>query len=53
MKYPKFLNNNDLIGVTAMSAGVGRYNDSFDLSIKNLNTIKVTDTVEKEFSDLL
>ena len=37
MKYPKFLNNNDLIGVTAMSAGVGRYNDSFDLSIKNLN----------------
>ena len=37
MKYPKFLDNNDLIGVTAMSAGVGRYNDSFDLSIKSLN----------------
>lgn len=37
MKYPKFLSNNDVIGITAMSAGVGRYSESFDLSIKNLN----------------
>lgn len=36
MKYPKFLDNNDLIGVTAMSAGVGSYNEMFDLSIKNI-----------------
>lgn len=36
MKYPKFLSNNGVIGVTAMSAGVGSYNELFDLSIKNI-----------------
>ena len=36
MKYPKFLHNNSLIGVTAMSAGVGRKLDEFNLSIKTI-----------------
>ncbi len=46
MKYPKFLENNSVIGITAMSAGVGRDNESFDLSIKNLNDngFKVVET---------
>ena len=37
MIYPKFLNNNSKIGITAPSAGVGHKLNSFDLSIKNLN----------------
>lgn len=37
MNYPKFLENNNKIGVTALSAGVGRKLDSFSLSIENLN----------------
>lgn len=37
MKYPKFLKDGSVIGVTAMSAGVGCYNELFDLSIKNIN----------------
>jgi len=36
MIYPKFLNNNSTIGITAPSSGVGHKLDSFDLSIKNL-----------------
>ena len=35
MKYPKFLNeNNNTIGVCAMSSGVGHKLDSFDASIR-------------------
>ena len=37
MIYPKFLNSNSTIGITAPSSGVGHKLDSFDLSIKNLN----------------
>ena len=36
MKYPKFLHNNSLIGITAMSAGVGRKLDEFNLSIETI-----------------
>ena len=36
MKYPEFLKDGSTIGVTAMSAGVGSYNEMFDLSIKNI-----------------
>ena len=32
----KFLKDDSIIGVTAMSAGVGSYNEMFDLSIKNI-----------------
>jgi len=37
MIYPKFLNNNSIIGITSPSSGVGHKLDSFNLSIKNLN----------------
>ncbi len=36
MKYPQFLKNNSTIGVTAMSAGVGKKIDEYMLSIENL-----------------
>ena len=36
MKYPKFLNKNDTIGVVAMSAGVGNSIEDFDKSINNI-----------------
>ena len=36
MKYPKFLKDNDTIGVTAMSAGVGNSNTEFNKSICNI-----------------
>lgn len=36
MLYPKFLNNNDLIGICAPSNGVGNRIDSFNLAINNL-----------------
>ena len=36
MKYPTFLEAKGVIGITAMSAGVGKYSESFDLSIKNI-----------------
>ena len=36
MKYPKFLKDNDTIGVVAMSAGVGNYNAEFNKSLSNI-----------------
>lgn len=36
MIYPKFLKENDTIGITALSSGVGRKLDSFDESIQNI-----------------
>ena len=36
MKYPKFLNNGSTIGITAMSAGVGKYLKEFEFSIENI-----------------
>ena len=36
MKYPNFLQNGDIIGITALSAGVGEKIESFELSIDNL-----------------
>ncbi len=39
MKYPKFLNeNNNTIGVCAMSSGVGHKLDSFDESIEYIQS---------------
>lgn len=37
MKYPKFLKENDIIGITAPSAGVGEYLNDYIISINNLN----------------
>ncbi len=37
MIYPKFLKENNIVGITAPSAGVGHKIDSFDLSTKNLS----------------
>ena len=36
MNYPQFLNNDSTIGVVAMSAGVGRKLDEFNLSIETI-----------------
>lgn len=36
MKYPKFLNSDSTIGITAPSAGVGKYSNDFDKSINNI-----------------
>ena len=36
MIYPKFLNNNDIIGITALSGGMGKYLDNLDLSVSNI-----------------
>ena len=36
MKYPKFLKDNDTIGVTAMSAGLGNSIDEFEKSLRNI-----------------
>ena len=36
MKYPSFLKDNDLIGITAPSAGVGSKIDDFEKSIENI-----------------
>lgn len=36
MKYPKFLTKNSTIGVTAMSAGVGKKLEEYDLSFQNI-----------------
>ena len=36
MKYPSFLKDNDLIGITAPSSGVGNKIDDFEKSIKNI-----------------
>ena len=38
MKYPIFLQNGDIIGITALSAGVGEKIESFELSIDNLKS---------------
>ncbi len=38
MKYPKFLKDNDTIGVVAMSAGVGNSVEEFDKSINNIKS---------------
>ena len=53
MKYPKTLNQqNSRIGVTAMSAGVGKYIDEYNKSIDNLKkqgfTIIETENVKNE-----
>lgn len=69
MIYPCFLKNNELIGITAPSAGVGHKLDSFNLSINNLkkhfniietysvrNNSEVSNIPEirgKEFNELL
>ena len=37
MKYPSFLKNGDIIGITAPSAGIGEYIESFE---KSLNTLR-------------
>ncbi len=39
MIYPEFLNENDVVGICAPSAGVGFKLDSFDLSVEVLNEI--------------
>lgn len=46
MKYPKFLDNNSIIGITAPSAGVGQYDECFDLSLETLkkNQWKILET---------
>lgn len=46
MKYPKFLSNGSTIGITAMSAGVGRKLEEFELSIENIkkNGFEVIET---------
>ena len=36
MLYPKGLTNGSTIGITAMSAGVGKKIDEFNLSIENI-----------------
>ena len=38
MKYPEFLKENDYIGITAPSAGVGNKIDDFEKSIKNIKS---------------
>lgn len=40
MKYPKFLTNHSTIGITAPSAGVGKYQEEFDKSLKNIEKNK-------------
>ena len=46
MKYPKMLSNGSTIGVTALSAGVGRKIEEFELSIDKIkeNGFKVIET---------
>lgn len=46
MKYPKMLSNGSIIGVTALSAGVGRKIEEFELSIEKIkeNGFKVVET---------
>lgn len=36
MKYPKFLNKESTIGITAPSCGVGEYSEAFSLSLNNI-----------------
>ena len=46
MKYPNFLKENDLVGITAPSAGVGKHIDDFDKSINNIkkNNYRIIET---------
>ena len=46
MQYPNFLNDNDLIGVTALSAGVGERINEYLLSIENIknNSFNIIET---------
>lgn len=52
MKYPNFLKENDIIGITAPSAGVGKHIDDFNKSIANLKDkryrIKETKSVRND-----
>ena len=52
MKYPNFLKENDIIGITAPSAGVGKNIDDFNKSIANLKDkgymIKETKSVRND-----
>ena len=41
MQYPNFLNDNDLIGVTALSAGVGERINEYLLETKSTNRAKL------------
>lgn len=52
MKYPKFLNKNSLIGITAPSAGVGEYTTDYEKSLNNIkkrgyNIIETSDVRSK------
>ena len=49
MKYPEFLKDNSMIGITAPSAGVGDYQESFD---KSLETLKKNNWNIKETSNV-
>lgn len=54
MKYPSFLENGDIIGITALSAGVGEKLESFKLSINNLtqndfNILETSNVRNKSF----
>lgn len=46
MKYPKFLTDGSTIGVTAMSAGVGKKLEEYELSIENIkrNGFKIVES---------
>ena len=52
MKYPKFLTNDSIIGITAPSAGVGVENEDFERSLQQLKErfkdIVETDNVRQE-----
>lgn len=46
MKYPRKLENNDIVGITAPSAGVGKYIDEYYKSVENIKNsgFKVIET---------
>lgn len=46
MRYPKFLSKNDTIGITALSAGLGKYKEDYYKSIENIkkNGFRVLET---------
>ena len=54
MKYPEFLQNGDIIGITALSAGIGEKIERFEFSISNLHkngfkTIETSNVRSKEY----
>ena len=53
MKYPRFLGENDTIGVTAMSAGVGYSLDDYKKSINNIEKFgfKICETKSVRVAD--